>query len=434
MLDHDAPTRPAVLGVAFDEDDRVRSDLLCWTCAYNLRSIERDASCPECGTSVEHTLKFRDGRMTRPWSLHTLSTLSRTLGVIFGLLGPALVVIFTAFAPMNPINVEWQSGELRDYIGVMLAGRAMWAFYPFLLWAYIAFGVLMVGPAALGRQWWIKAGLWLGCVLGLQYQLIVCGNLFGLERGFWISILVGLVPLAVLGSTIFAHAARDQVRRPKPRRKRSVPITVAIVAVTFLLLATITIMSSGIALVLFLFVGPYMMLLCMGAALCRLYRTDFAEPDRGSKVIPNALTIGGYLAAWPVAVGQAQIVYSSLPTQPPGCYVCSASAHGHRWLTRATPVRFADGRVLLVTRQMQTLKAAELRLAHRFPTLHRALRSAYDAIGPRIAGRIRSPWLADASYLLFVPVAVIARWLLAILRKTHEIDAAYRPKKILYKV
>ena len=75
---------------------------------------------------------------------------------------------------------------------------------------------------------------------------------------------------------------------------------------------------------------------------------------------------------------------------------------------------------------MQTLKAAELLLAQRLPRLHRALRAVYDRVGPPIARRIRSPWLADVSYLLFAPLAITAGVILRCLKLQARIDRAYR--------
>jgi len=424
--DHASNPIAPVGGVALDGDGRIASDLLCWTCEYNLRSLQLGAACPECGTPVGYTLEHRDGRKTRPFSLHTLNTVSRTIGLIFGMIGPAMIVIGAGLQPMETINAEWQSGEIEEIVGVMLAGRAMWAFYPFLIWAYLAFTAVMSAPVAMGRKWWVKAGLWLGCILGLQYQLIVNLNFFGLDEEFWIALVLGLIPLGVLAGIVATHTINDTKRSAKTRGKRSWRSALIQLWVTLVVLVGIGIMTQGFVLLLILISGPYMMLLCMSAALCRLYRTDYDPPAERSKPIPVFATVAGYVTAWPVAMGQAQIVYSSLPTSLPGCYICTASAHGHRWLTRAKPVEFADGQVLLVTRQMQTLKAAECLIAARFPKLHRRMRSIYDHLGPAIARRIRSSYLADVSYLLFAPLALVAWLALNLLGRAGDIDRTYR--------
>ncbi|MEO0475164.1 MAG: DUF6688 family protein, partial [Planctomycetota bacterium] len=420
----DPPSAP-VPGVELDAEGRLASDVLCWSCNYNLRTLPPEAGCPECGMPIATTLEHRDGRKARPFSLHTINPVSRTIGFLFGMVGPALMVVLAGSSPMRPLNVEWQSGELRDYIGVMLAGRAMWAFYPFLIWAYVAFAAVMIAPVIVARQWWARAGLWLGCALGLQYQLIVGLHLMGFSEEFFIALFIGLIPFGLLAVIVLSNRAQDRIRKPKQRKRRSPAVTTAFVVGTLILIGVVGVVTRGLILLLPLFAGPYLMLLCMSATLCRVYRTDFKEPPQRGGPIPVTLSVGGYAAAWPVAISQAQIVYSSLPTTPPACYVCTASAHGHRWLTRAEPVQFTDGSTMLVTNQMRILKAAELLIAERWPGLHRAMRWVYDRVGPRLASRIRSPWLADLSYLIFVPIAMLASLAMKLFGRSYTVERAY---------
>ncbi len=414
-----------MVGITFNDDHQIASDLPCWTCDYNLRTLVLDAACPECGTPVGITLEYYNGRKARPFSLHTLSPIMRTLGLIYGCIGPAMIVLFAAFAPMNPINVEWQSGDLRDYIGVMLSGRAMWAFYPFLAWSYLAYAALMVRPIVTGRKWWVRSGLLLGCVLGLQYQFIISASMMGFSKAFFASVIIGAFALGILAAIVVNANNKDATRPPKHRNKRTAKAARLSVVGTLFVLLVVGLLSRGVILLPILVAGPYLMLICMAAALCRRYRTDFDGPIEPTRPIPAAATTVGYIAAWPIAITQAQIVYNSLPTQPPACYVCTASAHGHRWLTRAKPVQFSDGQVMLVTRQMQTLKAAECLIAKRCPRLHCAMRWVYDRIGPQLASRIQSRWLANMSYLLFAPLAIIAWLILLIIGRGRDIDRAY---------
>ncbi|MBX2850275.1 MAG: hypothetical protein KTR15_00850 [Phycisphaeraceae bacterium] len=424
--DHLPRPRPRVPGVTLDDTGRIASDLPCWSCDYNLRTLATDVACPECGMPIATTLEHRAGRKARPFSLHTLNPVSQIVGLLFGMFGPGMVVLLASFDPMQPLTVDWQSGQLRDYVGTMLAGRAMWAFYPFLLWSYIALVVLLSAPMAMGRLWWVRIGLWLGCLLGVQYQIILSVGLLGLSEQFWIACVFGLIPMGILAAVVISQRALDATRKPKPRQRRNWQVSLVVVGLTIAALIGIGVASRGMVLMVVLLGGPYLMLLCMSAALCRVYRTDFSQPAERSKPIPVAATALGYVAAWPIAISQAQIVYNSLPTTDPSCYACTASAHGHRWLTRATPVRFPGGRVVLVTQQMRTLKAAELLIAARFPRLHRSMRRVYDRVGPRIASQIRSRWLADVSYLFFVPFAAIAWLALPILGRARDIDRAYQ--------
>ncbi|MEM1355502.1 MAG: DUF6688 family protein [Planctomycetota bacterium] len=403
------PIAESLLGVgAIREDATIDTDLACWQCAYNLRTLSINGECPECGFSVAESVERARGRRAKRFSLHTLSPASRIFGWVVGLLAPAGVVLLASIDPMATIFVEWQSGRTEDYVGTMLAGRAMWAFYPLLVWAYVAFGALLVQPVAMARRSWVRVGLILGVLLGVQYQLILTISFVGLD-GVVVPALIGVIVLsAPLTLAIgLSLAERQEGYTPPPRPKPSMAWrTVAIVAASLFCAAWI---SVGIVFALFL--SPYAMAFCMLAALCRVYRTDFDEPPEPARPVSVTLAAAGYAAAWPIAISQAMIVYSSLPTHPPHCYVVTASARGHRWLTRPLFLTLdAKGRPFPVTRQMLVLKRAELAIAARCPGLHRAMRRVYDRIGPAIARRITNPWLADASYLLFALPAWVASW------------------------
>ena len=41
------------------EDDAIGSDVPCSECGYNLRALQRDGVCPECGTLIAHSLDNR---------------------------------------------------------------------------------------------------------------------------------------------------------------------------------------------------------------------------------------------------------------------------------------------------------------------------------------------------------------------------------------
>lgn len=398
------------MGEYLTETARIDTDLLCWQCGYNLRTLSEGATCPECGFAVGESVVRSKGWRARRFSLHTLPPASRVFGWAVGLVVPVGVVLLAASDPMNPIETDWQSGRVEDYVGVMLAGRAMWAFYPLLFWAYVAFAALLIKPGVMGRYWWVRAGLILGVLLGVQYQLIIAINLGGIESSIAYGLLGAMILMGVVGLAVgLTLAERSESYDPPPLRPRSVlSRTITITVVSLLCGAW---MSVGLIFALLL--APFGMAFCMLAALCRLYRTDFDVPMQRTRAVPATAAAAGYLAAWPIAITQAQIVYQSLPTSPPGCYIVTASARGHCRLTR--PLYYsvdAHGRPLPVTRQMLVLKEAELAIAAKWPGLHRALRRVYDYVGPPIAQRITNPWLADVSYLLFTVPAWVARRLL----------------------
>lgn len=58
--DHPPSDRP-------DRTDRdtLQHDLVCLTCGYNLKSLNRRGDCPECGLPIQHTLTARRGMTKR---------------------------------------------------------------------------------------------------------------------------------------------------------------------------------------------------------------------------------------------------------------------------------------------------------------------------------------------------------------------------------
>ena len=79
-------------------------------------------------------------------------------------------------------------------------------------------------------------------------------------------------------------------------------------------------------------------------------------------------------------------------------------------MVRSEPYRTADGAVFAVTDQLRMLKAFEQLLLCISPGLHRRCRAIYDALGPRLAARLRHPLLATIAYFALKP----AEWLAAL--------------------
>jgi hypothetical protein len=61
------------------------------------------------------------------------------------------------------------------------------------------------------------------------------------------------------------------------------------------------------------------------------------------------------------------------------------------------------GHRVLVNRQLAVANAFEELLQERMPRFHKIIRGAYDRYGYPIAKHIRSPWVADAVWLIMKP-------------------------------
>lgn len=84
-------------------------------------------------------------------------------------------------------------------------------------------------------------------------------------------------------------------------------------------------------------------------------------------------------------------------------YLCTVAAGGHRRLVKPLRIGKRHGHLVLVNRQLAVANAFEELLQERMPRFHRVVRGAYDRYGYPIAKHIRSPWVADAVWLIMKP-------------------------------
>jgi len=169
----------------------------------------------------------------------------------------------------------------------------------------------------------------------------------------------------------------------------------------------------------------YLLVLIMGPAWCleayaalAILSSRVRAPERDPRArVLVPLWFAAYGASWATAVAAAIRTYRALPTtQPSGCYVVTAAARGHRRFVRA---RAAGG--MMVNDQLRRLKCAEIALATAAPSLHRAVRGAYDRVGPVLAAGMVHPLLADLAYVLLKPAEWASAFLLR--RLVHDFDA-----------
>lgn len=424
----DAPPSP-ITGV-----DRLDRDLPCAQCRYNLRTMRTDASCPECGHAVAASI---EAHRSRPgWlTLERFPTFSRVLLVIFGVAWPlvpfTIMELDAADAP-ETLFADWQSGHWSEYVGLLVGGVPARPFYPFLIFAMAAMIALIARPRTMGRETWVRLGLLVGVVMGVQYTLLLA-----LALGFE-GLFVAFIALSGALLVIAPAAALMPRRLPGPgsalpHAKRvwaAIGIVAGSLACLYVIIAVIMPESLALIAVIFLLAligSPWLFAVAYGFALARCLRAGIAGFGRGY-VVRISVGIIAYFTAWAGALALMLRQYQQLPAQPPHCYIATGAARGHRRLTGATPITLKNGQTLLLTRQLQALKAGELAIKAASPKLHRAMRRVYDALGPRIAARLSSPWRADLAYLLLVPVALITRGMLRVIvpRCARQIARLYR--------
>ena len=120
----------------------------------------------------------------------------------------------------------------------------------------------------------------------------------------------------------------------------------------------------------------------------------------------------GALPFWVVSWLWAYLDYKSLPdTQPPGCFIVTAASRGHESMVGPFIEITRNGRQLRANQQLLTFWEFEARWQTRAPGTHAQFRQVYNRIGPVIAARIKSPWMADATCLALKPMEYAARWI-----------------------
>ena len=325
------------------------------------------------------------------------------------LLPVAAFTFVTAFEP------EWQSGKFSDYVSLAIGPMVSWIFYPFLIYSAISLLMLLWGADSLAKNVWIRLGIYTGTLLSLQFALMA---LLTPDEPSVIPVLfagAGIALPMIVKWVIDAVASRSQMAA----LILPVGIFTILFFVAFALLfgSWFDIPGGGVvAFGMFAVVGsaPFWCLI-IGATIS--YRLIKSYEGRHTLQLV-AGTLGWLVAfgvAWRFAVARTLAEYAMLPTSPPGCYIATAAAQGHRSVVQARPVATAQG-LLWVNRQLQLFKAAELTLKATAPTLHALLRQMYDWAGPPLARQIsRHPLLADAAYLTLKPLEIGAR---AILQST----------------
>lgn len=124
---------------------------------------------------------------------------------------------------------------------------------------------------------------------------------------------------------------------------------------------------------------------------------------------PYFLSTLGTIPFWLISWEWSKNVYESLPNQAPeGCFVVTAAGRGHRKFVGPFVEIERNGRRLRANQQLVTLWQFEKLWREKSPRSHRIFRQFYNRLGPRIAARIRSPWLADAVFLALKPAELIA--------------------------
>nr|NIP84361.1 hypothetical protein [Planctomycetales bacterium] len=367
-----------------------------------------------------------------PRAQRSLTWGSRALLLYAGVVLP--VICFLLAVPIG-FPGEWQSGNLHEMLGFLLAPPAALPIYPFLLYPITCLTLVLIHESH-ARHFLVRFGIYSAVLPAMLYGIVLhitvgevakltLASVGGLLLSGVIAVILGLVAFALLrwGLPLLGRQVR-QLPRLVQHQVRPVVLVVAL-AVLILVgvgvfvgpqrLTDLMEISSAILIFSNLAAAPFWALTVYAAMGLRIYRRQPGARQFSLAQLVGVLSwFSAHLAAWRWGWRLAMIEYAQLPTQQPnGCYVVTAAARGHRWWVGADRSPGADG-AFRANNQLRYLKAAELALAVAAPHGHRRLRRWYDQLGPPTAARLHHPLAADVAYTLLKPAEWTARLLLKV--------------------
>lgn len=126
---------------------------------------------------------------------------------------------------------------------------------------------------------------------------------------------------------------------------------------------------------------------------------------------PNFISLIVSLPFWLASWYWSRHLYASLPDKAPdGCFIVTAAGRGHAEFVGPHFEIEHNGHRRLANQQLLTLWQFENLWRAQFPSSHAFFRKIYNRVGPIIARRISSPWLADLTFIALKPMEWLA-WL-----------------------
>ena len=353
------------------------------------------------------------------------SGIGRTLLALFGIVLP-FVSFATSYNEGTPsLGTPWQDGQLSTYAYLMTSFPPAGPFYPFLIYSATCLGLLVFNKEKFENYLIVRFGVYSGVVLSIQYHGILYPAQTVLTTVlFAFAAFLGIVLITTCGLLII-FGLQSLVSRfiGLPGHVSFAMLLIIGIAIGF--------GTSGFQ----FFAGVLLVGLMLSTTLCiATYSVVAYYLFRRPKEVRFKLIqafglfswLAVYMAAWRQSIQLAIIQYQQLPTEQPGCYVCSAAAKGHDRFVKSS-IRFIKGDAVKINDQIRTLKAFEIALRAVAPNIHRFMRATYDAVGPVLANRLTTAWHADFAYATLKPLEWVAGLALHLLGVDSQlIDRFYR--------
>ena len=286
---------------------------------------------------------------------------------------------------------------------------------PFLILGALLF-MLALPPALKRRSWKTFFTSLVLSFFGVLLPLFVFLFSSGLEPEWkgacafgWLDcFIVGKLALAPLALVATAALYALEIYRVENRTRRWMVVGVflgAIVASICFAFGLVCIGSEADAYMLKLWLlVPFYTAVWYSIRAVQLIKA--ARWDFWTYYIPLIGSLPLWLASW----YWSRSLYEALPNKAPSdCFVVTAAARGHALLVGPfVEVRHYDHR-RRANQQLVTLWRFEAVWRQRAPRNHRIFRRIYNRVGPRLAARMTSSWVADVAYLAIKPVELLAR-------------------------
>ena len=158
----------------------------------------------------------------------------------------------------------------------------------------------------------------------------------------------------------------------------------------------------------------FMMVIPFYTAVWYTLSAIVAAHDSGLKFSDYAKALGAFLPFWGLSLYWSWNIYQNLPTERPGCFVVTAASRGHRRIVGPQFPTTRRGCSRLANQQLLVFWQFETAWQNISPLTHTIFRRGYNIVGPIIARRITSPWVADIFYLALKPAECFARFAISV--------------------